>query len=43
MTTVVHRPQGMTPEALSQAMHECNTQMCAWQSNINYRNVAFAG
>jgi len=66
MTEVTHQPQGMTPEALSQTMHECNKRMYAWpvlvrkairtlhetrnptatmfawQSNVNYRNVAFA-
>jgi radical SAM superfamily enzyme YgiQ (UPF0313 family) len=65
MTEAVHRPLGMTPEALSQAMHENNRRMYAWptlarkairtlretrnpmatmfawQSNLNYRNVAF--
>jgi radical SAM superfamily enzyme YgiQ (UPF0313 family) len=65
MTEVIHRPQGMEPDALSQAMHACNRRMYswpvllrkamrifretrsptatmfAWQSNINYRNVAF--
>lgn len=67
MTQVTHRPQGMTPKALSQAMHESNGRMYgwpvlvrkamrtfydtrnpmatmfAWNSNINYRNVAFGG
>jgi radical SAM superfamily enzyme YgiQ (UPF0313 family) len=67
MTEVVHRPLGMTPESLSQAMQECNGRMYArptlarkairtlrethnpmaamfaWQSNLNYRNVAFDG
>ncbi|MFQ6100355.1 MAG: B12-binding domain-containing radical SAM protein [Anaerolineae bacterium] len=67
MTEVTHRPQGMTPETLSQTMRECNRRMYgwpvlvhkamrtlretrdriaamfAWQSNINYRNVAFGG
>ena len=65
MTEVIHQPQGMTPETLSQAMRESNKRMYArpvlarkamrtfletrnpmatmftWQSNINYRNVAF--
>ena len=67
MTEVIHRPRGMTPKALSQAMRESNRRMYswpvlarkamrtfrdtrnltatmfAWQSNINYRNVAFGG
>jgi radical SAM superfamily enzyme YgiQ (UPF0313 family) len=65
MTEAVHHPLGMTPESLSQAMHENNRRMYAWptltrkairtlretrnpmatmfawQSNLNYRNVAF--
>lgn len=66
MTKVVHQPQKMKPETLSQTMRECNNRMYAWpvlirkamhtfcetrnptatmfawQSNINYRNVALA-
>ena len=67
MTEVPHQPQGMTPEALAQAMRSANRRMYgwltlirkamrtlyetrnpmaamfAWQSNVNYRNVATAG
>jgi radical SAM superfamily enzyme YgiQ (UPF0313 family) len=66
MTEVIHRPRGMAPAALSQAMREANRRMYtwptlvrralrtfretrnptatmfAWQSNVNYRNVAWA-
>lgn len=65
MTEVIHHPQGMSPEALAEAMGESNRRMYgwpvlarkaartfletrdpvaamfAWNSNINYRNVAF--
>jgi radical SAM superfamily enzyme YgiQ (UPF0313 family) len=64
MTEVTHRPQGMTPERLAQALTDANRRMYAWpvllwktartlwetrnpmaamfawQSNVNYRNVA---
>jgi radical SAM superfamily enzyme YgiQ (UPF0313 family) len=30
MTEVTHRPQGMTPEALTQAMHAANRRMYTW-------------
>ncbi len=66
MTTVTHRPRGMTPHELTQAMEMSNRRMyswpvlifkalrtfCAtrasmatmfaWNSNLNYRNVALA-
>jgi len=67
MTEATHRPRGMAPEALTQAMIAANRRMYAWpvlagkalrtlcetrspmatmfawQSNVNYRNVARAG